>query len=86
MTTMTRLIVSIIVNCTSRTDARVVCERSDIRSTRTAGGSDCVELRHQCFDIVNNGDRIGAGRFLDRDTLRPLVAEPRAEPGRSAPS
>jgi len=40
ITTMTRPIVSIIVNCTSRTDARIVCERSDIRSTWTDGGSD----------------------------------------------
>ena len=41
MTTTTRLIVSSIVNCTSLIAARVVCERSDIRSTWTEGGSDC---------------------------------------------
>ena len=44
ITMTTRATVSIIVNCTSRIDARVVCERSDIRSTWTDGGNDCASL------------------------------------------
>src|SRR6185437_2545692 len=44
ITTMTSPIVTIIVNCTSRMDARVVSERSDIRSIWTDGGSDCWSL------------------------------------------
>src|SRR5579863_6811269 len=44
ITMTTRLIVSIIVNCTSWTEARIVSDLSDIRSTWTAGGSDCSSL------------------------------------------
>src|SRR3974390_2633693 len=41
ITTTTRLIVNIIVNCTSWTAARVTSERSDTRSTWIEGGIDC---------------------------------------------
>ena len=40
MTRMTRLMVSIIVNCTSWTAARITSDRSEIRSTCTEGGID----------------------------------------------
>ena len=41
MTTITSVIVSIIVICTSCTAARVTAERSETRSTWTEGGIDC---------------------------------------------
>src|SRR5712691_12152323 len=41
MTMTTRVIVSIIVNCTSWTAARVTCVRTTINSTLTEGGIDC---------------------------------------------
>src|ERR1700693_732248 len=63
ITTTTRLIVSIIVNCTSRIDARVVCDRSDIRSTWTAGGSDCSSLGINAWTRSTTSIVLGAGGF-----------------------
>ncbi len=80
MTTMTRPIVSSIVNCTSRTAARVVCERSDIRSTWIDGGSDCSRCGITALTRSTTAIVLAPGDFWIAIPSASLVAEPGNQP------
>ena len=61
ITITTSAIVSMSVNCTSLTEARIVVVRSMITSTLTAGRHGGLQLRQDGFDPVGGLDHVGGG-------------------------
>ena len=62
------------VNCTSRTEARMVSVRSVRMAILTEGGSDRAQPGQQRFDAVGGLDDVGAGLALDvHDDRGPAV-------------
>ena len=73
--------VSISVNSTSSTEARMVTVRSSMVSTLIAGGMSRVELRQLGLDLVDGVDDVGAGllEYRQDDTVAVvLVSSDRA--------
>ncbi len=86
MTRITRPIVSIIVNCTSCTAARITSERSETRSTWTDGGIDSCSCGISALTVSTTWIVLAPGLALDRQALRRLAARTRRRRARSAPS
>ena len=67
ITITTSATVSIRVNRTSLTEARMVWVRSDRIETLMSFGIDGLQLRQHRLDAVDRGDDVGAGLTLDRE-------------------
>ena len=76
---ITRVIVSSIVNCTSRTAARVTSERSSIRSTWTDGGIDCSSFGISALIVSTSAIVLAPGAFWIAMPSAALVVEPGAD-------
>ena len=65
--------VSINVNCTSATEARMVWVRSEMIETLIAGRDRGLEHRQHRLDPVDGLDDVGAGLALDAKDDRPAA-------------
>ena len=79
MTITTRPTASTSVNCTSRTEARMVSVRSVRMAILTEGGTVARSCGQQRFDAVGGLDDVGAGLALDVQDHGGLVVHPASQ-------
>ncbi len=76
ITITTSPIVSISVNCTSATEARMVVVRSEITETLMAGGMDASSCGSAVLHGLHRVDHVGAGKPLDRQDDASMQIDP----------
>ena len=86
ITITTRLMDSISVNCTSCTEARMVCVRSMMMLTWIDGGMAASSARQRRLDPVHRVDDVGAGLLEDDQDDAALAVLPARDEAFSGPS
>ena len=76
ITITTSTMVSSSVNCTSLTEARMVCVRSLMISILMAGGIAAMQPRQLRLDLVDGLDDVGAGLLEDHQEDAALAVGP----------